>query len=471
MKKLSRRDFLRGAGLAGLGATLAAAGCQPKTVVVEKEKVVTQVVKETVVVEGTPKVIEKIVEVTPTPPPTAVPPTPGPARLVYWTILGNVDGIIMDELVEEFTAENPEIEIESLQGVADFEAKLQAAVLTGTGPDVTLFRLHYVGPYASRNIILPLEAGYLGDEGVVKENFDPRVWDATFYQGNQFAIPFDIHLFALFYNTRIFEEGGLDPDQPPETLTDWYEMAKTLNKGDIVGTAIYGWPPGMFWIWYGLIKQWGGELFLDEGTRVDLATPAHIEPTQWWHDLRWDINPDALNGDLVRTGQVGIWLDGPWTLSLWSDPERSQIVDEYAIARMPQHDLTSPALWANSHCFALPRPKEIDQNKIAAAIRLMKWLSEHSFAWSARAGQIPASSVVRNSDEWQNGTGQILEGSRQFAETSLDYTAFYPQHPMMLEVGDRIAAALDAAINTQDTTPEETLQAATEEVNQILGQT
>lgn len=73
--------------LAGLMviATLVISACQPQTVVVEKEKIVTQVVKETVketvVVEGTPKVVEKevtkVVEtvVTATPMPSDEPVT------------------------------------------------------------------------------------------------------------------------------------------------------------------------------------------------------------------------------------------------------------------------------------------------------------------------------------------------------------------------------------------------------------
>lgn len=390
-------------------------------------------------------------------------------KLVYWTVLGNVDGIIMDALVKQFMSENSDIEIESLQGVEEFEAKLQSSVLTGTGPDVTLFRLHYVGPYAARNVVVPLDASALSDQGVAKENFDPRVWDATFYQGDQFAIPFDIHLFALFRNKALFSAAGLDPEKPPQTLTEWYDMAKTMNQGDVIGTAVYGWPPGMFWIYYGLMKQFGAELFLDEGTRVDLTTPAHIEPIQWWHNLRWDINPEAKNGDLTRTGKVGLWLDGPWTLSLWSDPERSQIVDDYAVSMIPQHDPAAPALWANSHCFALPKPATVDADKQAAAIRLMKWLSEHSFDWSDQAGQIPASNVVRESEQWQTGSSQILQGSRAFAG-SLPYTHFFPQHPKMFEVADRIAAALDAAINTQETTAEDAMKQATDEVNQILAQ-
>ena len=44
-KRLSRREFLRGAGLAGVGLALTAVGCQPKTVMVEKE-VTTVVEKE-----------------------------------------------------------------------------------------------------------------------------------------------------------------------------------------------------------------------------------------------------------------------------------------------------------------------------------------------------------------------------------------------------------------------------------------
>ena len=440
--RMSRRDFLRVASLSAAGLTLAACG-------------------PTATEEPQPEEDEEEVL-------TTSPAQTGPASLVYWTVLGNVDGIIMDEMVANFRAENADIEIESLQGVDDFEAKLQAAVLTGTGPDVTLYRLHYVGPYAARNVILPLDATILEAEGVMKENYDERVWDATNYQGQQYAIPLDIHLFSLFYNKRIFEEAGLDPEEPPTTLEGWYDTAKALNQGDTIGTAIYGWPPGMFWIWYGLIHQFGGELFSEDGTQVDLTTPAHIEPTKWWHDLRWDINPDALNGDLVRTGKVGIWLDGPWTLSLWSDPERSQIVDDYEIAMMPQHDPANPALWANSHCFSLPRPSEVDGNKMAAAIKLMKYLSEHSLDWSAGAGQVPASSVVRESDAWKNGTGKILEGSRKFAE-GLPHAVYFPRHPMMFEVADRIAAALDAAINTEEMTAEEALQLATEEVNDILG--
>jgi putative aldouronate transport system substrate-binding protein len=71
-EKLSRRRFLRGLGTLAAGSALAA--CAPQTVIVketvevEKEVVVTKevekVIKETVMVEGTPKVVEKVVKET-----------------------------------------------------------------------------------------------------------------------------------------------------------------------------------------------------------------------------------------------------------------------------------------------------------------------------------------------------------------------------------------------------------------------
>jgi branched-chain amino acid transport system substrate-binding protein len=69
-KGLTRREFLRGAALTGVG--LAAAACGPSPTPPPP-----QIVKETVVVAGTPQVIEKVV--TATPAPTAA-PTMAPAK-------------------------------------------------------------------------------------------------------------------------------------------------------------------------------------------------------------------------------------------------------------------------------------------------------------------------------------------------------------------------------------------------------
>jgi branched-chain amino acid transport system substrate-binding protein len=77
IKRLTRREFLRGAALTGAG--LLAAACAPAPTAPPP-----QIVKETVVVAGTPEVIEKVVTATPAPTeaPTATPAPPAKESIV-----------------------------------------------------------------------------------------------------------------------------------------------------------------------------------------------------------------------------------------------------------------------------------------------------------------------------------------------------------------------------------------------------
>jgi branched-chain amino acid transport system substrate-binding protein len=78
-KGLSRREFLRGAALTGVGVI--AAACAPATT---PPTPAPQIVKETVVVAGTPEVIEKVVTATPAPTeaPTEAPPPPAKDKIL-----------------------------------------------------------------------------------------------------------------------------------------------------------------------------------------------------------------------------------------------------------------------------------------------------------------------------------------------------------------------------------------------------
>ena len=69
---------------------------------------------------------------TPTPAPTQTPIAitsneGAQVRIQYWTILSGPDGDEMSALVQKFSDENPDIGVDSLQGLLDFVPKLQAA--------------------------------------------------------------------------------------------------------------------------------------------------------------------------------------------------------------------------------------------------------------------------------------------------------------------------------------------------------
>ena len=78
--RVTRRALLKNAAFAGAAGLLAA--CQPK--IVEVTKVVEKVVKEEVIVAGTPQIVEKVVKETVVVEKQAPQPTRAPAKVVWW---------------------------------------------------------------------------------------------------------------------------------------------------------------------------------------------------------------------------------------------------------------------------------------------------------------------------------------------------------------------------------------------------
>jgi sn-glycerol 3-phosphate transport system substrate-binding protein len=133
-------------------------------------------------------------------------------------------------------------------------------------------------------------------------------------------MPFNNSNSILYYNRTAYEEAGLDPDQPPETIEDVREHSEALVDS---GATDYGitWPNHVWFIetWYSL----AGELILDaenghdgDPTTIHTDTELADELWTWWRELYEDdlyLNPGIEAWDEVRnaflTEEVGIALD------------------------------------------------------------------------------------------------------------------------------------------------------------------
>ena len=108
----------------------------------------------------------------------------------------------MNQLVRKFAEANPDIRVESLQGVTHFVTKMEAAAhqkdRARTWPS---FGRH--GPFASKNVLSQLTKAELDQVGIKAEDFDQTVWKFSQYQGTQYTVPLDIHAHAMVYNKAI----------------------------------------------------------------------------------------------------------------------------------------------------------------------------------------------------------------------------------------------------------------------------
>jgi multiple sugar transport system substrate-binding protein len=302
-QKLSRRDFLRGAGLTGLGLTLAAAGCQPKTVIVEKE--VEKIVKETVVVEKEA-------------------PTPAPMEVVqiqhaHWgrPIQGEAWQQCLDFFMERF----PYIEVERIHIPSNYPDKMMTAFAAGTGPDVLRISGQMVDVLALQGSLLALEP-FIEQSGIDLDEWVPGVWEYGFWKGHQYLLPVFWVTSVVAYNKDLFDAEGLDYPTKEWTQHEFRDIAIALSKRTESGLPEqYGCQLNRgnqyLAVW---AHQNGGETFDRDicPTEYHWDHPKTIEALQFLADL---VNVDQAAPTIAdeqaglagfTSGRIGMGICGPW---------------------------------------------------------------------------------------------------------------------------------------------------------------
>jgi multiple sugar transport system substrate-binding protein len=247
-KNLSRRQFLRGAGVAGAGLVALLAGCQPKIVEVTKivEKEVEKVVQQTVVVTQE-KVVEKekVVKETVVVQKEAPKPTAAPFELVHWAegYLYNTDAKYkpyQDAVANSWKDKYPNVGLKFVNMGWDevLRQNLVTALLGGTAPDVIVGE-NFFQQYADLGAMAAVD-----DEiQDIKDNLIPGTYAASVTGGKTYGINQFTGIFGFERNPNVIEQAGLDPSKAPETWDDLLAQCATITKagnGKFYGYTLQG---------------------------------------------------------------------------------------------------------------------------------------------------------------------------------------------------------------------------------------
>lgn len=207
-KNVSRRNFLKAAGLASVAGVLAA--CTPAAQP-QNQAAPTQPAS------GETKPEDK---------PAAAANTPI-SFWYYWG--GGTWGETCDKVAKIFQEKNPTYEVQASTTGAEW-SKVLSAFAAGSPPDVLLdFTGSQLMP---RGQVLALD-NYLAASSVVKpDNYYPNFLSAFTWDGVQYGLPaaeagVDM---ALIINKGLAEEAGLDPKSPPQTIEEMLTWAEKMTK-------------------------------------------------------------------------------------------------------------------------------------------------------------------------------------------------------------------------------------------------
>jgi ABC-type glycerol-3-phosphate transport system substrate-binding protein len=258
-KSVTRRDFIKMAGVAAGASVLAACAPQTVTVVVEKTVEVEKKVVETQLVQQT---VEKqvIKEVTPTAAPTK-PPAPAVMDIWFntdipdlskeWTSDPNNDefkkqwyfGGLGREIFSPWLEKNPGVsmKITTHSWDADLRQNQLMALAAGLIMDTT-YGEAYVNEFVQLGVYSPL------DPAVAKNFADGSFAGSMMPDGKIYGLPKSSGADVLFINLDKWQAAKLDPTKLPTT---WDELAtaceaiQKINKNAKWGnTAYYTYGPG-----------------------------------------------------------------------------------------------------------------------------------------------------------------------------------------------------------------------------------
>lgn len=399
---------------------------------------------------------------TPAGPLTPVSAPGGVTRLTLWHAYGGALGKSFEALVQEFNQAHPAIQIEPSYGGTLFtmREKLVAAIAAQSAPDIAQIDQFWSSELADAGAIVSLDDFLANDPALDRADIWDKAWQTASYQGKLWSMPFALSNIALYYNKALFQQAGLDPNQPPVTWEMLAAAARQLTlDADKNGTPEQ-WGltvplkanEGNVYYWLAFLWQNNGAIFSADGKAVRFDDAAGAEALQFWVDLAKKDHalPLAPPDNGFEEGKVGMTIASTARLAALL---KALGPDNLGMAPLPAHKQAATGV-GGANLAILSGAS--DQQ---AAWEFIRWMTspEINLKWSIASGYLPLRQSVVQSPAYQAYLKQTPQ-----AQVILDQMAVAivrPNVPAYTPVSREIGLAIEAALFT-DVSAQAALNAA-----------
>lgn len=315
---------------------------------------------------------------------------------------------------EEYSAMTPGVRVEVEWVPGDYNAALNAALLTDEGPDV--FEVQTVDvARVNAGQLEPLNDLFTDE---VLDEFSQTALDRVIVDDNIYSVPMIVDPQLIYYRKSALEEAGLEP---PTTIDELMAAAAAMDSGRVKGLYLGNDQIGPPWITYVSTFASGSELL--DGYQAAFNTPENVEmlqkraelaqsgnllvgaPTEWW-------DPTALIDGLTNMQWIGLWA-APAILEAHGD--------DIGVIPWPALDESNdPIVWVGTW------NESVNANSphVEAAKEYVKWLWIDNTAvqqdWSLSYGfhVPPRASAAASAEALQSGVPlEIVELTAQYGRS------------------------------------------------------
>lgn len=163
-------------------------------------------------------------------------------EVTFWHALGTDHQKVLNELVAEFNAANPDVVVRAeYQGnYGDLQTKLIAAVAADRAPAVSLVYNNWTAAFLEAGAVVPVEQFFdHAEHGLSQAERDDYVGSfvaANTWDGQWVTMPFNKSIYVLYYNEDLLHQAGVGV---PETMDELRAAAKAVReKTGVMGMAL-----------------------------------------------------------------------------------------------------------------------------------------------------------------------------------------------------------------------------------------
>jgi multiple sugar transport system substrate-binding protein len=316
---------------------------------------------------------------------------------------------VLQELVERFNREHPDIQVESLYvGQEDQQTpKILASVVGNAPPDMLWFNPTITGRLVELGAIRPLED--LLAASPVKDEIDPALLGSMQFQGHTWSVPFGTNNAGIFYRPTLFQAAGIT--QLPRTWEELRQVAKKLTRDrngdgrvDQYGMLLpLGKGEWTVFMWLPFLWSSGGQLtVMPSGYRskdVNLVSENAIAALQFWRDLISDgsaaLSLPERGYEMNRfiSGKVAMQFSGPWTLG-----ELQGTGVDFGVFPMPS-EVQPATVMGGENLFLFKTTPQRERAAFTFAEYVMG--EEFQTQWAMGTGYLPVNLKARESEAYQ----------------------------------------------------------------------
>lgn len=328
--------------------------------------------------------------------------------------VNNGDMITMKELSNEFTSQNPDID---LKWVTLEENILRQRVTTDVATKGGQYDVMTIGTYE-----VPIwgKQNWLTELDNLGKNYDlddllPAIRSGLTVNDKLYAAPFYGESSMVMYRTDLMAKAGLTmPKAPSWDFIRKAAKAMTSKEDGVYGMCLRGkagWGENIALI-TSMANSFGARWF-DENWKPQFNTPEWEKILQYYVDVMNESGPagSSANGfnenlALFQTGKCGIWIDATVAGAFVTNKTDSEVADKVGFALAPDNGLGKRGNWLWSWTLAIPSSSK----KQDAAMKFISWATSKEYT-----------QLVADKKGWAKvppGTRKSLYSNSQYMEAA-----------------------------------------------------